>query len=167
MVLVQTAICCFFTKAVFVPVSAEAAYEINYRTNQKDRGKTYIMRDPIVNIFMVKRIQEKQEQRRAEKKSSKKVKRVGAGSQAPGSGIYDSAVSGTMRSGYEYASNQSGGSMVTGREDDVQSRGSKAGDAEQGKAGTGAGAKVSSRVKSRRKKPRKDNPHLKPRATNE
>ena len=59
MVIVQTAICCTFTKAVFVPVSAEAAYELNYRTNQRERGKTYIMRDPIVNIFMVKRINEK------------------------------------------------------------------------------------------------------------
>lgn len=60
MVLVQTAVCCTITKAVFVPVSAEASYEINYRNNQRDRGKTYIMRDPIVNIFMVKRINEKQ-----------------------------------------------------------------------------------------------------------
>ena len=60
MVIVQTVICCLITKGVFVPVSSEAALELNYRDNQRDRGKTYIIRDPIVNIFMVKRINEKQ-----------------------------------------------------------------------------------------------------------
>jgi hypothetical protein len=47
-VIVQTIFCCTLSKVLLVPLAQESAYELNFRTEQRVRGKTFIMRDPVV-----------------------------------------------------------------------------------------------------------------------
>lgn len=47
-VIVQTVFCCTLSKVLLVPLAQESAYELNFRTEQRVRGKTFIMRDPVV-----------------------------------------------------------------------------------------------------------------------